>query len=200
MEDKEKPADPETQPTELDTPISAREEDFVSDPDLHKPGGPLGPPFQVGGKISLERSAVASTEDQALWGAIRNRTQAIQGDGYEDFINRVLCKDDDADTRANYVKGKTRGPEASIHARRTELLAGSTGYGVDAYQLLKYATQAFLLLEAGVVIRDPQLPFDRIGDAIVPREESRIGQSVTFRELEGRLETYLTDTLGPQLP
>src|ERR1051325_11681286 len=183
MADEEKPIGSETPPTEFDPPISARDEDHIINPDLYKPGGPLGPPFQVGGKISLERSAVASTEDQALWGAIRNRTQAIQGDSYEDFITRVLCKDDDADARAHYVKEKTRGHEASIHTRHTELLAGSTGYGVDAYQVLKYATQAFLLLEAGVVIRDPQLQFGRTDEELVPRivpcEESRTGQSVT---------------------
>ena len=44
--------------------------------------------------VSLRRTAVLPTADQALWVAIRNRTRAIafSGSGYKDFIDRVLCR------------------------------------------------------------------------------------------------------------
>ena len=42
-------------------------------------------------KVSLQRSATQSTDDQALWSAIRNRTDAIGFNRYNEFINRVLC-------------------------------------------------------------------------------------------------------------
>src|SRR3954468_22732631 len=57
-----------------------------------QPGSP-GNPLQVGGRMSmsLTRAEVAITDDAALWSAIRNRTDAIRGDKYDDFITRVLC-------------------------------------------------------------------------------------------------------------
>src|ERR1700682_6480252 len=74
---------------------------FVKETDDGKtppPGAPGGPPFQVGGRVSvsLTRSEVSITDDAALWSAIRNRTDAIRGDRYEDFITRVLCETGDA--------------------------------------------------------------------------------------------------------
>src|SRR5689334_5213031 len=146
MADEKKPADGEKPATELEQAIPATGEgrdDQLDD-------GTADTPFQIGGKISLEHSAVEQTDDQALWAAIRNRTAAIQGVGFDDFITRVLCEDEDPDAPA-----RAGSPEAIIHVKRNELLA-ARGYGVDAYQLLKFATQAFLLLEAGVVIREPQ--------------------------------------------
>jgi hypothetical protein len=77
-----------------------------------------------------------------------------------------------------------------FEARRDELLATSSGYGVDAYNLLKLATQAFLLLEAGVVIAKPR----NTNLVESPQEESD-------RLLEQRdLRTYLSQTLSNGLP
>src|SRR6185436_4216780 len=116
-----------------------------------KPGSPGGPPFQVAGKITLTRSEVALTDDHALWSAIRNRTEAIRGDRYIDFIDRVLCHPGETGppvcnpgteaTPTNRVTGPPRDIGASIETRRGDLFAAS-GYGVDAYNLLKLATQA----------------------------------------------------------
>ena len=78
-----------------------------------------------------------------------------------------------------------------IQAKRAELLGATIGYGVDAYNLLKYATQAFLLLETGVVIRTP-----RRGDPTLPRTR-RIHESVdTSERLKQRLTDYLSATNG----
>ena len=41
--------------------------------------------------ISLRQADVVLTSDVALWAAIRNRTDAIRGERYEEFINQVLC-------------------------------------------------------------------------------------------------------------
>src|SRR5258706_11358717 len=56
-------------------------------------GGPSGPPFNV----ALSKSVVRLDYDAALWSAIRNRTEAICGDRYEEFIIRVLCNPDSED-------------------------------------------------------------------------------------------------------
>src|SRR5262245_51299154 len=44
-------------------------------------------------KAALQRSATDRTDDLALWTAIRNRTDAIGFNRYNEFIDRVLCQD-----------------------------------------------------------------------------------------------------------
>ncbi len=159
-------------------------------------GGPNGPPFNV----ALSRSTVRLDDDAALWAAIRNRTEAIRGDRYEEFIKRVLCEDTVKD-QAVCVEDPLDPPKIAeaIQTKRAELLASSIGYGVDAYNLLKYATQAFLLLETGVVIRSPR---DSEGEhpTLDLGVDPRIGE--TFEQLKVRLNKYLEDNLNgnPGLP
>ena len=50
-------------------------------------GGPDGPPL----KVALSQAAVKLDDDAALWAAIRNRTDAIRGDRYEEFIRRFFA-------------------------------------------------------------------------------------------------------------
>ncbi|HEX3146272.1 MAG TPA: hypothetical protein VHQ64_20020 [Pyrinomonadaceae bacterium] len=116
------------------------------------------------------------TDDAALWAAIRNRTDAIRGDRYEEFVRRVLCGHDGTGPPVcSPEDSKQTSIQTALKAKRAELIGATSGYGVDAYNLLKYATQAFLLLESGVVIRTPRFPLSdaerRLGiDDIVPDE------------------------------
>jgi hypothetical protein len=156
-------------------------------------GGPNGPPFNV----ALSRSAVKLGDDAALWSAIRNRTEAIRGDRYEEFIKRVFCNETIEDRAVCIEPDNKYGPNiaGAIQAKRAELLASAAGYGVDAYNLLKYATQAFLLLETGVVIRNPRDPDTGLPDpSDPPPEDPRIGETAK------PLETRLSDYLGKNLP
>lgn len=123
-------------------------------------GSPLDP-VNVTGAFSLRQDDPELTEDAALWAAIRNRTDAIQGDRYEEFIKQVLCLDYGT-KGASCLPEKLTGSQigTSLKAKRAELIGATSGYGVDAYNLLKYATQAFLLLEAGVVIKLPRFPLN----------------------------------------
>ncbi len=170
-------------------------------------------PFEVAGRVSLTRSGVALTDDAALWPAIRNRTEAIRGDRYEEFIARVLCEGDSAgdsvclpeaddlhqEVDDRYRKERSRTIAGSINVKRAELLGSSSGYGVDAYNLLKYATQAFLLLEAGIVIQSPRDPITGAEGPVnnfASGEASRLGERVTFANLEDRLADYLGKSLN----
>jgi len=114
--------------------------------------------------VSLQPADDRVTDDAALWAAIRNRTDAIRSDRYEEFIRQVLCEDRGAGSPAcppeksgNHEKSSI---STSLQEKRAELIGATSGYGVDAYNLLKYATQAFLLLETGVVIRGARFPLD----------------------------------------
>src|SRR5215217_7708951 len=181
--------------------------------DFNGNDGPIGSsdnPLHVRARASLTRADVVVTDDAALWGAIRNRTDAIRGDRYEDFISRVLCDNEPTDPAVCLPEDhtghvKSRGIGGAISAKRAELLGAMAGYGVDAYNLLKYATQAFLLLETGVVIRNPRFPLNDLENTIdnnFEGEESRTGERVSFRERQDNLVNFLSKTLsnGPVLP
>lgn len=159
-------------------------------------GGPSGPPFNV----ALSKSAVGLDDDAALWSAIRNRTEAIRGDRYEEFILRVLCSTESEDEAVclpegneGYDYGKPKTITGAIKAKRAELIGAASGFGVDAYNLLKYATQAFLLLETGVVIRNPRDPFTGVQNDSFPADP-RIDE--TSDQLKKRLSDYLGTTMG----
>jgi len=174
-------------------------------------------------RVTLQRSATPSTNDQALWSAIRNRTDAIGFNRYAAFINRVLCQGTNQGTptcgplRSRLTPGVDHDPAGdfgapSIGDRLDDLRSRPSIYGPDAYYLLKLATQAFLLFESGIVItgdRDPAtgqfvIPDpDRPGQFraplpgdLIPGEETRRGEPVTFDQVQGALETYLAQTVG----
>ena len=155
-------------------------------------GGPEGPPFNV----ALSRSAVRLDNDVALWSAIKNRTHAISGDQYENFIKRVFCNRDIAHGAVCIEKANDPYIADAIEAKRDELIGATNGFGVDAYSLLKYATQAFLLLETGIVMRKPRNK--DTGQTEPFFEDPRIGE--TPAELEGRLKNYLGGALTSPLP
>jgi hypothetical protein len=170
-----------------------------------------------GGKLpvstSLTRTQNEVTIDHGLWAAIRNRTDAIRSDSHITFIDRVLnCNDEFVGTSAsksdhpNSKAAKITSKEVSAPSikERRDALSQLPVYGVDAYNLLKLATQAFLLLEAGVVIKERSLDgttarLPNTG-AFVHGEESRLERSVTAAQLEGKLREYLGGSLPGSLP
>lgn len=144
-------------------------------------------------KVQLQRAETTPTPDQALWTAIRNRTGAIGFGPYRDFINRVLCPDDVAvqdvqgcggtETAAQKLQSRWRG------ALPTQF------HGADAYELLKVATEVFLILECGVFVRaekDPATGGAAFNDtAPMADETSRLGFTLTYGEAKTKLTEYL---------
>ncbi len=127
----------------------------------------LGQPAQV----SLASATVEPTADQPLWIAIRNRTRAISYDRYEKFIARVLCEQEREPTRDEPEKKRALRQSLSDAAKTPRAFRG-----VDAYQLLKTATEIFLLLECGVAIEN--------------------GELYSADEEKGRLKNWSDDELG----
>ena len=139
--------------------------------------------------VSLQRSTPPFTDDQALWVAIRNRTKAIAFSSYKRFIDRVLCRDEiDLGTSTDNV-----GTLARKYFEPSAVLRG-----VGAYQLLKTATQAFLMLQCGLAIRLNE-PFG--GEPLYkPSEESsRLGAPVPLAEIQATLKNYLGDDILPYI-
>jgi hypothetical protein len=125
--------------------------------------------------VALQKSAGIPTTDTALYVAIRQHAQAIGFPRYNDFINRVLCD--------GQVFGVGDIGAPSIAERRDDLDTRPTIHGVDAYNLLRLATEVFLIVECGLVIRKGVYSLDD--------ERTRLGDSVPFNEITDRLKTYL---------
>lgn len=151
-------------------------------------GGKLSEAITKPGKVSLQRPERVGTEDQPLWAVIRNRAEAIGFNRYNEFISRLLSPTfHDATSAENFG-------EPSIEDLRDELNLRPIIYGVDAYNLLKLATQAFLIFESGIVIDYPRNLKDGSPDKskVVPGlEESRLGESVTLGAIKTDLAGYL---------
>jgi hypothetical protein len=131
-------------------------------------------------QVSLQRSASERTNDEILWIVIRNRTHAISFERYRKFLNRVLLWEENQKL-----------PEP-LERRLRDL--GAHLHGTGAYQILKLATEIFLLLECGVRIdRDWHREFEN---------RSVTGISTNRRGDSGELAEKLAQYLGcpPQLP
>lgn len=131
--------------------------------------------------VQLDRSDVRPTTDQALWVAIRDGARRISFPRYASFIEQVLCRErapDDCSQNLvqDLVDGVQRVPRGMLY------------HGVDAYQVLKTATQVFLILHCGLAL-DPK------HDA--GEEEGRGIADVD--QLSARLCNYLGDGPLPYL-
>lgn len=130
--------------------------------------------------VTLASSQIPPTADQVLWVAIRNRTRAISFNSYRDFIDRVLCGDDPTGA----------GDANSTLLARRQQFGGLPIQGVAAYELLKTATQIFLLLECGAAVEETsrytgELRYDPV------EEVPRLGREVLFDEIPGLLTAYM---------
>ena len=128
-------------------------------------------------RVALQRSSSVPTRDQAFWSLIRSATAQVSSARYADFIERALCPDD-----ASFMG---RRPVIVSRLARDARDLRTFTYGVGAYEMLKTATQIFLLLEAGGCDA-------KIKDLDLDDESSRFGEPVTADELKKRLCRYLT--------
>jgi hypothetical protein len=131
--------------------------------------------------VALQRSTTPHTRDQALWSAIRDTTNRLQfsGSGYQDFIDRVLGQ--------GHIPPRL--PGGTQLATQVSDVAPFV-YGGGAFDVLKTATQVFLLLEAGVVsINNPHFSHQHQFDA--DEESGRLGALVTRDTIRDQLASYL---------
>lgn len=81
-------------------------------------------------QVQLERSAVQPTDDQPFWTVIRSRTQALAFEQYGTFIDQVI-----------------NGEGQDVTPRNVSRVPS-----VDAYYVLKTATESFLMQECGLMV------------------------------------------------
>jgi hypothetical protein len=134
--------------------------------------------------VQLQRSQSNPSDDQALWVAIRNSTASMGFEAYKDFIDRVLCQNDQAGELA-----ELEDPVSALLPERKRLR-----FGVDAYKVLKAATEAFLILRCGIRdhLRDPR-------DYRESEERGRLGYPASLHQINEKLRNYLGDGTLPYL-
>src|SRR4051794_18635976 len=86
--------------------------------------------------VKLTGAAIGATSDQALWVAIRGSARALAFQPYADYINNVLC-------------ATTQPPTLPAVAPRHTAEPPNKAFGIDAYQLLRAATEAYVLAHCG---------------------------------------------------
>src|SRR4051794_66749 len=120
--------------------------------------------------VKLTGAAIGATPDQALWVAIRGSARALAFQPYAEYITNVFCPSDD----------KTKLPIPPRHTPE----APNNAFGIDAYQLLRAATEAYVLGHCGTVA----LTTAGYNQA---EENSRFGgKAPTATEIEEDLNTY----------
>ena len=107
---------------------------------------------------TLQRTGTQLTDDVGLWLAIRNGTDALSFNNYLAFMNELFCGEPASDLlpfeKQRFIEKKQRSDDL---LKRRFLPFTDT----DAYRVLKAATEAFVMVNCGIV---PTPPFDRTSD------------------------------------
>ncbi|SFK58833.1 8-amino-7-oxononanoate synthase [Methylocapsa palsarum] len=141
--------------------------------------------YETESKVTLQRTFAGPTDDRALWTAIRNRTASIGFDRYQQFIDCIFSCNSGADINAFAGLGE-RCLDPLDRSDRRQLSI----YGPSAYSVLKLATQLFLTLESGVVIREGEPEKAKILD--IEKERIRLNDfSLDVPQLKSELQAYL---------
>jgi hypothetical protein len=124
------------------------------EPDLpDKDAGPLTPPSPVNpGSIRLARPEQGRTADQLLWTLIRNRTNAIAFNNYFNFVNAVLCEQWTDPSGTVVGTTSTGGPATGADPPYKFQIGRLRNLGANGFQVLKDATELFLMHEAGIIV------------------------------------------------
>lgn len=148
--------------------------------------------------VQMRRAENSPTQDQALWSAIRNSTNALSFNNYNNFMDVVMCGGDNSVLKLNPdTVNATRDPIK----HRLRLPFPDT----DAYRQLKVATEVFVMLNCGVSIANPgfssflpeQLDAEnrRYYRAVQPGDIERL-----WKELIGDGQNIAPDVPGGTLP
>lgn len=145
--------------------------------------------------VTLRRTSQPPTSDEILWMLIRRSTESLSFENYVHFIDDVICREaprTDAHTVHPHGVGAAR--EVVKHSRMRLPFPG-----VDAYRRLKSATEAFLMVNCGVMVDLAELLEDvnlseEAGRIELPPGDQR--DKVSF--LTDLWNHYLVDVNGTQ--
>lgn len=131
------------------------------------------PIVRIGGNVgaTLSRTATESTDDVALWVAIRNSTEALSFNNYLRYMDWIFCgKDDRASLKAFERNRFESKHQEYLNLRDKKRFLPFTDS--DAYRVVKAATEAFVMVNCGVHGDNP--PFTDEDDR--NRDEDYLGR------------------------
>lgn len=128
--------------------------------------------------VTLRRTATAPTSDLPLWAVIRKSTEAISWDNYTRFMDLVLCG-----------IGKNPQVPTGVETRFNELRRFLPYNDADAYRLLKVATEAFLMVNCGVFLAQPNFTQEDLDDLL--SHVSMDGRVIDLAALNALWQSYL---------
>ncbi|CAA9368486.1 MAG: hypothetical protein AVDCRST_MAG89-4340 [uncultured Gemmatimonadetes bacterium] len=152
--------------------------------------------------VTLQRAGEVNPATSALWMAIAAHTDAVSYASYEQFIEDLLCNRqatryrEDEETRVRSLDETELANE-----QRDRMVSRLNNLqhlpGGELYELLRTATEAFLLIHAGVFSSDSKnapKAFDNVdadGDGFADPEYDRLNTGLGVSELESKLTAYL---------
>jgi hypothetical protein len=142
----------------------------------------LARPFAAGDDVAvtLKRSAVPPTSDQALWAAIRKSTNALGFNSYNEFMDTVMCGE-----WPDHAAGRFGSKDEKHQLHKVKRHTALPFPNVDRYRLLKAATEVFLMTHCGVDLED----FRHVD---LSEESRRLNRTVRPGDLEAQMREYLT--------
>ncbi len=141
---------------------------------------PLTEPLAVG-PVTLGRPAVGETPDVSFWQGLRGATAQISFDAYDQFINRVML--------GNLTEPE-KGDLGDMQVGR-----GTPFPGIDAYQLLKTATEVFLTANCPVLY---DYKFE--DQSALTAQNARLGQNRSLKSLKDLWQTQYLVPLNSDTP
>jgi hypothetical protein len=154
--------------------------------------------------VKLQRAAVPPTRDLGLWAAIRSQSKALAfghagnqdgsapARGYAGFVEAVLWGGDVSGIVRNPAEGCGPLPDLGALAKRAKDVPL---HGTAGYELLKTATEIFLLWNSGVAVRRT----DALGNMIATDDEELARSALTVDEITAKLASYLTSDRLPYI-
>ena len=136
--------------------------------------------------VSMRRTATDATEDLGLWVVIRKSTEALSFNNYFRFMNHVLCGEPIGEHHHEFDSARLLAKERRFERLRHERFLPFNDS--EAYRLLKVATEAFVMVNCGVALKNFTFPPHDLDYVI-----RRIGRPV---DLTGLWHKYLVAANG----
>ncbi|TWI69352.1 hypothetical protein IP91_00420 [Pseudoduganella lurida] len=158
-------------------------------------------PTPISGNIgvSLSRSETEATPDLALWTLIRNSTEALSFNNYMDFLDQLFCApgyDQSGGAIAPFERSRFTEKAAAYQSLKKRRALPFTDS--EAYRVLKAATEAFVMVNCGVL--RPPFAFDPVNDnAYLDRRDIPASGSLEDTLVNDYLESIGGSSMLPYL-
>lgn len=157
-----------------DEHIAAELDANISVPIVDAPIQPISGDIKT--TTSLTRTETSFTEDTAFWTGIRNCTEALSFNTYLSFMDMIFCgknPNDLAEFESNRFGQKRDKLEKDLLMHRFLPFTDA-----DAYRVMKAATEAFVMVNCGVLEEHALQPFDSVRDnAYLDRRDLPVPQN-----------------------